>query len=378
MNKFLAFVKKEFWHILRDKRTLLILIGMPLAQVLIFGYAITNEFRDASIVILDQAKDKMSQELTHKLLASGHLKLVGHAESYEDIDSYFKKGTVKLAVVIPPDFEKNYERKRLSPQIALSEYSAQVQFIADGTEPNYASTLIAYACQMIAGFTAEQSEAVKPVQPIKVETRMLFNPLLKSTFLFVPGVMAVLLMLISAMMTSLTIAREKEMGTMELLLVSPLHPLMIVVGKVVPYVFLAFLDGIIILSLGVFVFGVPINGSLLLLLGASVLYVLTALSLGVFISTRTNTQQTALMISLVGLMLPTVLLSDFIFPLQSMPVVLQVIGNAIPARWFVSIARDVMIKGTGIDFVWQEMLVLGGMTMFFLLMAMKSFKHRLT
>jgi ABC-2 type transport system permease protein len=190
--------------------------------------------------------------------------------------------------------------------------------------------------------------------------------------------MALILMLISAMMTSLTIAREKELGTMELLLVSPLHPLQIVVGKVIPYVLLAFIDGILILLLGVFVFGVPIQGNLLLLLATSILYVLAALSLGVLISARADTQQTALMVSLMGLMLPTVLLSDFIFPLASMPVPLQVVGNVIPARWFISILRDVMLKGSGWHFIWQETAILGGMTLVFLLLAMKNFKIRLT
>ncbi len=207
---------------------------------------------------------------------------------------------------------------------------------------------------------------------------MLFNPELKSTFLFVPGVMALILMLISAMMTSLTIAREKELGTMELLLVSPLHPLLIVVGKVVPYILLAFVDGLLILLIGVTVFGVPVAGSWLLLLAMSILYVLTALSLGVLISAKAATQQVAMMASLVGLMLPTVLLSDFIFPLASMPVPLQVIGNVIPARWFISMLRDIMLKGTGWQYIWQAAAVLGAMSVVLLLLAMKSFKIRLS
>ncbi len=361
MKKFWAFVKKEFRHILRDRRTLLILLGMPVAQVIIFGYAITNEFRNADIVVLDQSHDETSRQLTQKLTASGHLRLNGEVQNYADIHRHFQTGKVKMAVVIPPDFAQNLQRG-----------GAQVQLIADGSEPNYATTLVAYASQMISQGGGGREGA------ITVETKMLFNPQLVSAYLFVPGVMALILMLISAMMTSLTIAREKELGTMELLLVSPLHPLLMVVGKVVPYVLLSFVDGLLVLAVGVFVFGVPIQGSLVLLMAMSVLYVLAALSLGVFISTKAKTQQQAMMMSLMALMLPTVLLSDFIFPLKSMPVPLQVIGNAIPAKWFIAILRDIMLKGVGWHFIWQKAAVLGGMSLVLLLLAMKNFKMRLT
>lgn len=367
MNRFWAFVKKEFWHILRDRRTLLVLLGMPVAQVLIFGYAVTNEFRNANIAVLDQAHDDLSTELTYKLTASGHLRQATTVKDEKDIHAAFKAGTIKLAVVIPPRFATTLQR----------EGHSTVQLLADGSEPNYASTLVAYANQMIADFQRERLAAGGVLPSVNVSTRMLYNPELRSAYLFVPGVMALVLMLISAMMTSLTIAREKELGTMELLLVSPLHPLLIVVGKVTPYVLLAFLDGVLILTVGVFIFGVPIQGNLLLLLAMSVLYVLAALSLGILISTRAKTQQAAMMGSLVSLMLPTVLLSDFIFPLASMPLLLQIIGNIIPARWFIAILRDVMLKGVGWGYVWQEAAILGGMSLVFLVAAMKNFKVRL-
>lgn len=367
MKKFWAFVKKEFRHILRDRRTLLILLGMPVAQVIIFGYAVTNEFRKAEIVVLDQAKDRLSREITEKLTASGHFHLFGEAENYGDLDRLFKKGKIKMAVIIPPGF---------APSAARGE-QVQLQLIADGSEPNYAATLVAYANAIIADFQAPLLNSPANSPPVSVETRMLYNPKLESAFLFVPGVMALILLLISAMMTSLTIAREKELGTMELLLVSPLHPLLIVVGKVVPYMVLAFVDGVLILAIGVKVFGVPVEGSPLLLLATCVLYVMAALSLGVFISTKAQTQQSAMIASLMTLMLPTVLLSDFIFPLASMPWPLQAVGNAIPARWFISILRDLMLKGVGWHYIWQPTVILGGMTLLFLLLAMKSFKIRL-
>lgn len=371
MKRFWAFVKKEFWHILRDRRTLLVLLGMPVAQVVIFGYAVTNEFRNANIAVLDQARDELSTALVYKLTASGHFRLAVPVGNEADIHAAFKAGSIKLAVVIPPRFATALQR----------DGHSTVQLLADGSEPNYASTLVAYASQMIASFEQEHlaagvsSGGVFP--SVNVSTRMLYNPELHSAYLFVPGVMALVLMLISAMMTSLTIAREKELGTMELLLASPLPPLLIVVGKVSPYVLLAFVDGVLILTVGVFVFGVPIQGSLLLLLAMSVLYVLAALSLGILISARAKTQQEAMMGSLIGLMLPTVLLSDFIFPLASMPLLLQVLGNLIPARWFIAILRDVMLKGVGWSYVWQEAAILGGMSLVFLLAAMKNFKVRL-
>lgn len=370
MNRFWAFVKKEFRHILRDRRTLLVLLGMPVAQVLIFGYAVTNEFRNANIAVLDQAHDELSTELIYKLTASGHLRLAKTVEDETDIHAAFKSGAIKLAIVIPPRFATDLQRQGHS----------SLQLIADGSEPNYASTLVAYARQMIADFQREQlgSPAARASFPsVNVSTRMLYNPELRSAYLFVPGVMALVLMLISAMMTSLTIAREKELGTMELLLVSPLPPLLIVVGKVAPYILLAFVDGVLILTVGVLVFGVPVQGSLLLLLATSVLYVLAALSLGILISTKAKTQQQAMMMSLISLMLPTVLLSDFIFPLASMPVPLQVLGNIIPARWFIAILRDVMLKGVGWFYIWQQAAVLAAMSLLFLLVAMKNFKIRL-
>jgi ABC-2 type transport system permease protein len=195
--------------------------------------------------------------------------------------------------------------------------------------------------------------------------------------MFVPGIMAMLLMLISAMMTSISITREKETGTMEVLLVSPLKPIQIIVGKVVPYVFLSFINAVVILILGKFVFGVPINGSILLLLGESILYILTALSLGIMISTLTKTQQTAMLISMLVLMLPSILLSGFIFPIENMPTPLQFLCQIMPPKWFIIIIKNIMLKGVGFAYVWKETLILFGMMVFFILVSVKKFKIRL-
>jgi ABC-2 type transport system permease protein len=206
---------------------------------------------------------------------------------------------------------------------------------------------------------------------------MLYNPELKSVFNFVPGVMTVILMLVSAMMTSISITREKELGTMEILLVSPLKPFQVILGKVFPYIFLSIINAIVIVSMGYFIFGMPINGNIFLLAFESILFIITALSLGILISTVSNTQQTAMMISLMGLMLPVIILSGFIFPIASMPLPMQVISNIIPAKWFIIIVKSIMLKGVGLEYVFKETLILVGMTLLFIGLSIKKYKTRL-
>lgn len=363
---FLAFVKKEYFHILRDRRTLLILFGMPIVQVIIFGFTITNEFKNASVAVLDQSKDHLSRELIGHLGASGHFRLVADLKNYNEIHNHFAKGAIKMAIVIPNDFAAKY-----------ADNNVQIQLIADGTEPNYATTLVNYATSMILAFQQRKNELLQIPYRVDIETRMVYNPELKSVYNFVPGVIALILMLISAMMTALTIAKEKEQGTMELLLVSPLPPMLIILGKVTPYILLSFINAVVILAMGVFVFQMPIVGNLALLLGVCVLFVLTSLSLGIFISTKANTQQTAMMVSLMALMMPTMLLSGFVFPVESMPLVLQIISKVIPATYFIDILKNVMLKGTGLDFIWYGTTILTGMTLFFLIVSWKNFKIRL-
>lgn len=366
MKQFWAFVKKEFLHILRDRRTLAILMGMPVALVLLFGYVVTNEFKDASIVVLDNAHDALSSELRHHLEASGHFLVKADLRSHDEIEAQFKRGNAKLAVVIPPRFEKDFYDKKLT----------QVQLIADGSEPNYATTLVNYASQMIQRFQQLHSGAGQSPYRVNVETRMVYNSQLRSAYTFVPGVIALILLLISAMMTSLTIAREKENGTMDLLLVSPLPPLLIIVGKVVPYAILSFLSAIMVLVLGYYVFEVPVVGSLPLLLGACLLYLVVSLALGVLISTKAETQQAAMMGSLFSLMMPTMLLSGFIFPVSSMPTLLQYISNVIPATYFIIVLKGIMLKGVGLQFIGWQVVVMCCMAALLLGLAWANFKIR--
>jgi ABC-2 type transport system permease protein len=360
-------VNKEFKHILRDYRTLLILFGMPIAQILLFGFAITNEIKDAKIAILDFAKDNTTQQISNKILSSGYFQIYKNLNSIKDIEPAFKEGIIKEVIIFESDFGKNLEKTGL----------ANVQIIADASDPNLANMLIGYTSSIIQDFQKEIASG-KPLTPmIKTDIKMQFNPNLKSVFMFVPGLMAVILLLVSAMMTSISISKEKELGTMEILLVSPLNPLQIIVGKVIPYFFIALINYIVVIVLAKYVFLVPIAGSFVLLVLESILFLITALSLGILISTVSNNQQTALMISLSALMLPTIILSGYIFPIENMPWPLQVISNIIPAKWFIIIVRGIMLKGVSFSYIIVETFVLIGMTLLFILLSVKKFKIRL-
>ena len=255
--------------------------------------------------------------------------------------------------------------------------NAQVQLIADASDPNTATTLINYATAIITDYQQTLDAAAQAPYQIKVQIRMLYNPQLKGAYSFVPGVMAMVLMLVCTMMTAITIVREKEMGTMEIMLVSPIQPMKIVIAKAIPYLLLSIINIISILLLSVFVLGVPVNGSLVLLIGESILFIITCLSFGLLISSVTDSQQTAMFISMMGLFLPTIMLSGFMFPVENMPLPLRVISNIVPSRWFYEIVLAVMIKGLGISSVWKQTLILTGMTLFLLTLAVKKFKIRL-
>jgi ABC-2 type transport system permease protein len=367
MKRFKGFVIKEFYHIFRDKRTLLILFGMPVIQILLFGFAITNELKDGKIAILDQSKDYITQEISNKILSSGYFILYEDLQSERDIESAFQRGEIKEVIIFEPKFaEKLY-----------SNGKASIQLIADASDPNLANMIIGYTSSIILDYQQglNKTDIVQPV--IKTDIKMLYNPELKSVYMFVPGLMSVILLLVSALMTSISITKEKEMGTMEVLLVSPLKPVQIIIGKVIPYFMLAFVNVLTILALARYVFEVPVTGSILLLLFESILFIITALSLGILISTISNNQQTAMMISLAGLMLPTIMLSGFVFPIDNMPYVLQLFCDLIPAKWFIIIVRGIMLKGSDFFYIWMETSILAGMTLIFLILSIKKFKIRL-
>ncbi len=367
MKQFLAFVKKEFFHIWRDKRTMFILLGMPVVQIVIFGFALSNEVKNAKIAILDPSNDVATVSLIAQLDASRYFDVDRNIHSHKEIEEAFRSGKVKLAIVFPQHFNEDLQHLN----------KAQIQLIADASDPNVANTLTNYATSIIMDYQNRITQNKKLPYTISTEMRMLYNPQLKGAFNFVPGVMAMVLLLVCTMMTAITIVKEKEMGTMEIMLVSPMKPILIVLAKAVPYLVLSIVNIASILLLSVYVLELPINGSLLLLLGESILFTLVSLSLGLLISAGAGSQQTAMFISLVALFLPTVMLSGFMFPVENMPLPLRTVSNIVPAKWYYSIVKSVMIKGLGIGAIWKETLILFGMMSFFLVLAIKKFKIRL-
>lgn len=367
MKQFFTFIKKEFFHILRDKRSMLVLLGLPVVQLIIFGFAITTETRNCKIALLDNSKDEATQNIITRIESSSYFDIDKTLTSNKQIETAFKTGRIKLAVVFQPNFQNDLSHNN----------KAQLQIITDASDPNQANTLSYYVSAIVMDYQKELNQNKNLPYTINSEIRMLYNPQLKGEYSSVPGVMGMILLLISAMMTSISIVREKEMGTMEVLLVSPLKPWIIIISKVIPYFIISLINVITILLISVLVFGIPIHGSIILLSFVTILYIICALTLGILISTVTNSQQAAMIISLIGLMLPVVMLSGYAFPIANMPLILQVISNLIPAKWYIIMVKDVMIKGLGLFDIWKEMLIIIGMTTFFLLVSIKRFKIRL-
>ena len=366
---FAGFVRKEFYHILRDRRTLIVLFGMPAIMMVLFGFVIRNEIRGVRVAVVDHSRDEVTTAVIDKLRASDYFNVVEYGST--DIEEAFRKGRIMEAII----FERNFASR------LAREGTASIQVVTDASNPNTASTILGYTNAVLADYLLEHAENQEPRtenrELISASYRMRYNPELKSVYLFVPGLIALILMLVCALMTSITITREREMGTMEVLLVSPLRPAQIVVGKVIPYLLLSFVNVLTILVLARFVFRVPLRGSIVLLLLECLLFIVCALSLGILISSRSKTMQTATMIALAGLLMPTVLLSGFIFPISSMPAPLQVASHMIPAKWFLIIVRGIMIRGVGFELVWKETLVLAGMTVLFIGASVRSFNIRL-
>jgi len=367
-KQFLIFVKKEWLHIWRDKRTLFILIFMPIVQILLYGFALTNEVKNAKIAIFDQSKDIATTAITNEIAASKYFNLIKNLHSYQDIEATFREGKIRMALVFPNEFRNNL----------LHTNQAQIQLIADASDPNTANTLTNYATSVINDYQQSINQNKPLPYTIKTQVRMLYNPELKGAYSFVPGVMALVLMLVCAMMTSISIVREKEIGTMEVILVSPLKPFRIIIAKTIPYLLVSMLNIGSILLLSVYALDVPIVGSLWLLLAESTLFTITSLSVGILISNTAKTQQTAQFTSLMSLFLPTLLFSGFMFPIENMPIPLQIISNIVPAKWYYIIVKSIMIKGLGFGAIWKETMILISMTLVLLGISIRNFKIRLS
>jgi len=367
MKQFITFVKKEFRHVFRDPKTLLILFGLPIVQITLFGFALSNEIKNSKIVVCDYAKDEMSTQIIAKLEASNNFEVERYLMSSREIDEAFKRGTIKMAIVFPQNFAHDLAHQN----------AAQIQIITDASDPNTATTLTNYANSIIRDFQLQASKGAAIPYSIQPEVRMLYNPELKGATNFVPGVMSLVLMLVCVLMTSVSIVREKELGTMEVLLVSPFNPILVILSKATPYFILSMLNVGLILVMSVYMLDMPINGSLLLLFAESALLIITSLSLGLLISNSTNSQQTAMLISLMGMMIPVMLFTGFMFPIENMPLPLQYVSNIIPSKWYYIIVKSIMIKGLGFGAIWKETLILVGMTVFLLFLSLRKFKTRL-
>lgn len=351
MNPFFSFVIKETKHILRDKRTMLMLFGMPIVMMLLFGFAVTNDVRNVRIIVVMSNADNATQQVADRLAASEYFTLTKVVATPTEAEKAIRDQKADMAIVFSQDFASR---------------KSGYQLIVDGADPNMAQQWTTYA-----------NAVINNTEPKAVNTKLLYNPQMKSTYNFVPAIMGTLLMLVCAMMTSISIVREKEKGTMEVLLVSPTKPLMIIVAKLVPYLVLAFTILSIILLMSSFVLGVPIKGSLFWIYVVSTIYILLALSLGILVSTIAETQLVALLISAMLLMMPVIMLSGMMFPIESMPKILQYISAIVPTRYYISAMRKLMIMGTGIEEIYFEVSILISMLIALMSLALAKFNKRL-
>ncbi len=351
MNQFLSFVIKESRHILRDRRTMLILFGMPIVLMLLFGFAITNDVKNVRTVVVTSQMDGLTSQAVARLAASEYFDITATAASAGEAEALIRRQKADMAVVFAADFAS----KR-----------SGLQFIVDASDPNMAQQWTSYA----AGTLADSGSS-------PINTKLLYNPRMKSSYNFVPAIMGMLLMLVCAMMTSISIVREKEKGTMEVLLVSPVRPLMIIVAKAVPYLVLALAILVCILLMARFVLGVPLMGSIVWIFIVSAIYILLALSLGLLISNIASSQLMALLLSAMVLLMPIVMLSGMLFPIESMPRVLQWVSAVMPPRYYIEAMRKLMIMGVGIGEVAREVAILSLMTAVLLAVSLAKFKTRL-
>lgn len=367
MKQLFVFVRKEFYHVFRDRRTLLILFGLPIVQIILFGFALSSEVKNIGIAIQDQARDVHSEHIIAKIHSSPYFKPEAPVLNYSDIENRFQEGKIKCAVLFPANFGTDMYRNE----------GARIQIIADASDPNTATIVTNYLNAIINNYQQELNPQAALSYRIVPELRQLYNEEQNGSLNFIPGVIALIFMIVSTALTSVAVVREKELGTMEILLVSPFKPILVLVAKAIPYLVLSLVNFIIILLLSVYLLDVEIRGSLPLLFAESILFILTCLSLGLLISNVTDSQQTAMLISMMGMMLPTMILTGFMFPLENMPLIFQVISHIVPSRYYYNIVKAVMLKGLDFSYVWKETLVLLGMSTALLTIALKRFKIRL-
>lgn len=347
---------------------MLILLGMPIVQIVLFGFAITTEVKNVRVAVFDPSKDELTRRIIDRIDANEYMNVTQYLTDNAAIDNVFRKNQADLVVVFSDHFSDDL----------LHTGKTSVQLIADATDPNTATMLVGYATNVIRAVQAENTQSgYAPAGNIIPQVKLLYNPGMKAAYNFVPGVMGLILMLICAMMTSISIVREKEMGTMEVLLVSPVRPIFVVIAKAIPYFVLSCVNLVTILLLSRYLLEVPVAGNLFLLASVSMLFILVSLSLGLLISILTQTQMAAMLASGMILMMPVVLLSGMIFPTENMPLILQWISDIIPAKWYIMAVKKVMIEGVGLAYVTKEIIILAAMALLLLTVSIKKFNVRL-
>ena len=374
LRRLVAVARKEFIHVLRDKRALAIAILLPMIMLMIFGYALTLDLDRVPLAILDQSRTPQSRELVARFEGSRYFSVVQRAGSEREVEAAINRGQAMLGLVVPLDFGRR----------VASERKTQVQVLADGSDANTTTLALAYAETIVRSYSQEvlvtrvrRLTGKVPALPMELRPRVWFNADMESKIFIIPGLIAVIMMLITALLTSLTVAREWETGTMEQLISTPVRPPELILGKLAPYFVIGMVDMLLSVLAGRYLFDVPIRGSLVLLFGVSAVFLVGALALGIFISTLAKTQLLASQAAFVATFLPAFLLSGFMFDIGNMPRPLQVMTNLIPARHFVTVLRGLYLKGTGLAELWPQCLLLVAFAALMLLLAIRTFKKRL-
>ena len=340
-----AIAHKEWLHIRRDMRSLAMAFAVPAVMVVLFGYIITFDVNNIRMAVLDRDRTAQSRDLVDAFRSSGYFRVTRYLDDEGQIAPLLERGTVRLALVIPPDFSSNLASRQPAP----------VQALVDGGDANTASIAINYAQAIAASYSANAVLKGRPLPiPITTESRVWFNEDLKSSNMIVPGLMAVIMMILSALLTSLTIAREWERGTMEQLAATPVHRLEVILGKLLPYVGIGIVDIVLVAVVGGIVFAVPFRGSALFLMINALLFLVGAQGLGIFISATSKSQFLATQLAMITTFLPATLLSGLMFDLSSLPKVLQVVSYAVPARYFITVVRGIFLKGVGVHVLWGQ------------------------
>ncbi len=351
MRNFKAILLKEFRQVIYDYKTLIFILIMPVVLVLLFGYTIKNEINNADIAILDNSQSSLSRRIIQDFAVSDYFSIVANLHDEKEIEKIFQSKDVRMVIVFPSDFETTYTHG-LSPKL---------QLILDASDLNVATTVKNYATEIINKAFAAKNNSV-PNNSINIKIKMQYNPYLESAYMFIPGNIALIMIIVTSLMTSITLSKERELGTWRMLSITPSNQLVLVIGKIIPYMCISLICTAIIIVLGILIFHMPMHGSIALLILLCFLFMMTACSFGILISVLVNTQQVAMLVCMLGFFLPTLLLSGFLFPIENMPMVLRILSNIIPAKWFIIALRDIMIKGAALELLWLPITILVGLT----------------